>query len=130
VLLFGHKFIASKKFYHVYDIDAVHSTPPSSLIYLHFSESNLDIITYLQENEINFALKVENITQIIYASALNASYIVVEEELAKTAQKIAENYLFDAKILVHIEEEDAIEELALLGVDGVIYPSAVVRVNS
>jgi len=130
VLLFGHKFIPSKKFYHVYDIDAVHSTPPSSLIYLHFSESNLDIITYLQENEINFALKVENIMQIIYASALNASYIVVEEELAKTAQKIAENYLFDAKILVHIEEEDAIEELALLGVDGVIYPSAVVRVNS
>jgi len=130
VLLFGHKFIPSKKFYHVYDIDAVHSTPPSSLIYLDFSESNLDIITYLQENEINFALKVENITQIIYASALNASYIVVEDELAKTAQKIAENYLFDAKILVHIEEEDAIEELALLGVDGVIYPSAVVRVNS
>jgi len=130
VLLFGHKFIPSKKFYHVYDVDAVHSTPPSSLIYLEFSESNLDIITYLQENEINFALKVENITQIIYASALNASYIVVEEELAKTAQKIAENYLFDAKILVHIEEEDAIEELALLGVDGVIYPSAVVRINS
>jgi len=130
VLLFGHKFIPSKKFYHVYDIDAVHSTPPSSLMYLDFSESNLDIITYLQENEISFALKVQNITQIIYASALNASYIVVEEDLAKTAQKIAENYLFDAKILVQIEKEDAIEELALLGIDGVIYPSAVVRVNS
>lgn len=130
MLLFGHKFIPSKKFYHVYDIDAVRSTPPSSLIYLDFDEENLDIISYLYENEIHFALRVKNITQIIYASALNASYIVVEEELAKTAQKIAENYLFDAKILVHIQEDDAIEELALLGVDGVIFPSAVVHVNS
>jgi hypothetical protein len=130
MLFFGHRFIESQKFYHVFDIDTILTTPPSSIIYVEFDETNLDIINYLQENAIKFALKVDNITQITYASALNAAYIVVEPSLAKTAQKIAENYLFDAKILAHIEDEDEIEELALLGIDGVIFPSAVVKVTS
>jgi len=130
MLFFGHRFIESQKFYHVFDIDTITTTPPSSTIYVEFDEANLDIINYLQQNSIKFALKVHNVTQLTYASALNAAYIVVEPALAKTAQKIAENYLFDAKILAHIEEEEEIEELALLGIDGVIFPSAVVRVTS
>ncbi|MDQ7061044.1 MAG: hypothetical protein Q9M43_07815 [Sulfurimonas sp.] len=37
---------------------------------------------------------------------------------------------FDAKILVLIEEESDIQELALLGIDGVIFSSAIVKINS
>ncbi len=129
MLFFGHKFLESPKFYHVFDIDTILTTPPASTIYLEFHEGNLDIINYLKENAITFALKVENITEVAYANALGAAYIIVETALAKTAQKIAENYLFDAKILVVIEEESEIEELVLLGVDGVIFPEAVVRVS-
>jgi len=128
MLFFGHRFIESEKFYHVFDIDTIIQTPPSSTIYVEFDEENLDIINYLKENKINFALKVKNITELMYASALGASYIHVEQELAKTAQKIAENYLFDAKILVHLEDEDKIEEMALLGVDGVIFTEAIVKI--
>jgi len=130
MLFFGHRFIQNQKFYHVFDIDTIATTPPSSIIYVEFDENNLDIITYLQENKILFALKVVHITEVVYASALGASYIVVEQNLAKTAQKIAENYLFDAKILAHINSEDEIEELILLGLDGVICPSAVIKVSS
>jgi hypothetical protein len=50
--------------------------------------------------------------------------------LAKTAQNVAENYLFDAKILVLIEKEDEIEELALLGVDGVVFSNTIIKINS
>ena len=128
MLFFGHRFIESEKFYHVFEIDTIIQTPPSSTIYLEFDEKNLDIITYLNENNIAFALKVSNITALMYASALGASYIPVEQKLAKTAQKIAESYLFDAKILVHIEDEDDIEEMALLGIDGVIFAEAVVKI--
>ncbi len=128
MLLFGHRFIESERFYHVFDIDAIVQTPPSSTIYLEFEEKNLDIIEYLNQNAIKFALKVHNVTELIYASALGASYIHVEQNLAKTAQKIAENYLFDAKILVHIESEDEIEEMALLGIDGVMFAEAIVKI--
>ena len=128
MLFFGHKFIESEKFYHVFDIDTILQTPPSSIIYLEFSEKNLDIITYLRQNNIIFTLKINNVRELLYASALGASYIHIEQTLAKTAQKIAENYLFDAKILVHVENEDEIEEMAILGIDGIIFAEAIVKI--
>ena len=130
MLLFGHRFLHNEEFYHITDIDAIKKTPPSSTILLEFSEENLDIIKYLNENAVTFVLCVENITQVIYASTLNAKYIIVDRELAKTAQSIAETYLFDAKILVRLEDEEEIEEMALLGVDGVIFSNAIIKINS
>ena len=130
MLLFGHRFIPSKNFYHIFDIDAVAKTPPSSTLYLEFDEQNLDIISHLSKNEIKFALGVKNITEILYASALNASFILVNKELSKTAQSIAEEYLFDAKILSHVEDEEELEELALLGIDGAIFPSTFIKISS
>ena len=129
MLIFGHKFIPSKSLYHITDIDSITNTPPSSIIYLEFSEDNLDIIEHANTNQIEFALDVKNITELIYASALDAKYILVSREMAKTAQNIAENYLFDAKILVHISDNEEIEELALLGCDGVVFSNAIIKIN-
>lgn len=130
MLIFGHKFIPSDLFYHITSIEDINHTPPSSTITLAFDESNLDIIAHAKENDIKMALWVDTINQLIYASSLNASYIIVQKEMAKTAQDIAENYLFDAKILVKIEKEDEIEEIALLGIDGVLFSNAVVKITA
>lgn len=130
MLIFGHRFIESEDFYHVSDIESIKNTPPSSTIYLEFNEDNLDIISHLQTNQLVFALRASTIQQIMYASSLGASFIVISEDLAKSAQNIANNYLFDAKILVKIKEEDEIEELAILGVDGVIFSNAIIKTNS
>ena len=130
MLIFGHRFIPSDSFYHIQDIESISNTPPSSVIHIEFGEENLDIITHTNLNQIPTSICAKNITQIIYASSFNASFIVVHSEIAKTAQKIANEYLFDAKILVLIEDEEEIEELALLGVDGVIFSSAIIKINS
>lgn len=130
MLIFGHKFIPSESLYHTPNIDSISNTPPSSVIYLEFSEDNLDIIEHANTNQIAFALNVENITELIYASALGAKYILVSREMAKTAQNIAESYLFDAKILVNIDSNDEIEEIAILGCDGVIFSNAIIKINS
>ncbi len=130
MIFFGHRFIESENFYHISSIEAIQNTPSSSTLYIEFSETNLDIITHAFLNSMPTAIYVQNVTQLLYASSFNASFIVVEKELAKTAQNVAENYLFDAKILVLIEKEDEIEELALLGVDGVIFPNTVIKINS
>jgi len=129
MLLFGHRFIKSDSFYHIFDIDAIQKTPPSSTVYLDFNEENLDIIEHLHLNHINFALGITTLKELIYAAALGASYIMISKKLAKTAQGIAETYLFDAKLLVHIHDEDEIEEMAYLGIDGVIFPEAIVKVS-
>jgi hypothetical protein len=130
MILLGHKFIPSESLYHVEDIDAIEHTPPSSTLYLEFSQERLDIINHARVNNINFTLKVKNIKELIYASSLGAKYIIVPKNMAKTAQDIAENYLFDAKILVHTDDDKEIEEMALLGIDGLIYPNTIVKVNS
>ncbi len=130
MLIFGHRFIESEAFYHVVNIDAITNTPPSSTIYLAFNEENLDIIKHLKINQISFALEVKDIKELIYASSLDASYIVVTKEILSAAQNIANNYLFDAKILVMIEDEDKIQEMAILGIDGVIFSNAIIKINS
>ena len=130
MLIFGHRFILSDSFYHVQSIEGILNSPPSSIIYLDFSEKNLDIIEHLKENQIPFALNVKNITEIIYASSLEASFIMIEQNLVKIANDIANNYLFDAKVIVHIKDESEIEEMAILGVDGVVFNNAIVKINS
>ena len=130
MLLFGHRFIKNESFFHISDIDAIVKTPSNSTIYLEFSEKNLDIIDYLNANSISFTLSVKNITELIYASSLQARFILVQKELASTAQSIAESYLFDAKILVAIESEDEIQEMAQLSLDGVMFSNAVVKINA
>jgi len=130
MLILGHKFIPSHNLYHISNIDAIVNTPPNSCLFLDFSEDNLETIEYLIENKLSFCLGVENITQVIYASSLGASYILVNEDLAKTAQNLANNYLFDSKILVNIQKEDKIKDIALLGIDGVLFSNAVIKINS
>ena len=130
MLIFGHRFIQNSNFYHIQSIGAILNSPPSSIIYLDFDEKNLDIINHLKDNKIPFSLNVKNITEIIYASSLEASFIIVQNHLAKTANDLANNYLFDAKILVHIEDEVEIEKMATIGVDGVIFNNAIIKINS
>lgn len=130
MLLYGHRFIPSVSFYHVLDIDSITNTPPSSIIHVDFSENNLDIINHAKVNQMTLSISCQTISEIIYASSLEASYIIVKKELAQKANKLANDYLFDAKILVLIEEESEIEDLALLGVDGVIFTNAIIKIHS
>lgn len=130
MILFGHRFIESESFYHISDIVSIKNTPSNSIIYLDFSEENLDIIEHLNVNSVKFALHVSSIKELIYAHILGAAYITLPQKMAKDAQKIANEYLFDAKILAHIEDEDEIEELAYIGVDGAIFSKAIIKISS
>lgn len=129
MLFIGHRFIQSPKFYHISDIANIERTPASSIIYLNFSEDNLDIIQHLQNNAVTFALEIQNIKELLYAAALGASYVTCNATLAKTAQKVAEHYLLDTKILVHVTDEESLEEFALLGIDGVIFAAGIIKVS-
>ncbi|MDY0117557.1 MAG: hypothetical protein RBR59_08275 [Sulfurimonadaceae bacterium] len=130
MILLGHRFIKSEPLYHIPDIDSIQNTPPSSTLYLMFNENNLDIVEHCRLNDIAFALHAISITEIIYAHAMDARFIVIPKELAKTAQRIANDYLFDAKILVQCDDEEDIEELAIVGVDGIIFSNGIVKINS
>ncbi|MBU0631797.1 hypothetical protein KKA17_04060 [bacterium] len=130
MILFGHRFIESETFYHIDSVASIRKTPSNSLIYLEFNEENLDIIEHLTSSDIRFALHVTSIKEVIYAENLGATYIVLEQNLAKDAQKIANEYLFDAKILAHADDENDIEDLAYQGIDGAIFLKAIIKISS
>ena len=64
---------------------------------------------------------VKSIKEAIYASNFNAKYIICENELAKKLQKIADNYMWDSKILTIIKSSDDLEKVAIEEIDGAIY---------
>lgn len=128
MLFFGHPFIASAHFYHIYDVESIAKTPSNALLFVVFDEKNLDLIAYMRENRLHFALEVASLKEALFAEQLGARYIITDESLVKSVQSAAEHYLFDAKILCRIHEEEMIERCAKEGIDGVIYAEAIIRV--
>jgi len=129
MLIFGHTYIEFTPFYHISEISDIERTPANSTLFLEFNEANLDVIKHLQSNKLRFALEVTNLEALVLAHNLNCTYMVVSETLAKSAQTVAENYLFDAKILCRVQQDQALEEIILEGIDGVIYPSAIIKAS-
>jgi len=130
MLLFGHPYINFKPLYHIAEIGDIEHTPPNSTLFLRFEEQNLDLVRHLQHNGLPFALEVESIEELVFAHNFGAKYIVVSAVFAKEAQEVAENYLFDAKILSRLQNEGDLAEKIREGIDGVIYPQAIIKISS
>ncbi|MDO9208104.1 MAG: hypothetical protein Q7T91_07610 [Sulfuricurvum sp.] len=130
MILFGHPLIPSEHFYHIESIDAISNTPSNSVITLFFEEQNLDIIDHLHLNSIRFALYVTTPVQAVLAENLHATYLIVTTKNGSEIQKVAEHYLFDAKVLGYCEEEENLEELIDMRLDGAIFGEAIVKITS
>lgn len=130
MLLFGHPYIPSHPFYHIDAIEAIRHTPANSIVALYFAPENLDIIEYLRQNGVRFALHVKTPSEAVIAENLGASYLIVLPKEAEEVQKVAEHYLFDAKVLGYIEEMEDLEDLIELRLDGAIFADAMIKVNS
>jgi len=116
--IFGHDFIENRQFYFISKIEDIKKTSPNSVILCDF---NKEIITYCKNQDILFGVKVRNIKELILSSASNASYLLTNREFAKEAQNIANEYMFDAKILLISKDENDIEFCAKNGIDGILF---------
>ena len=120
MILIGDNLIPHKGFSFIDSILDIEHTVPNSTLIFNYDEN---LLLYCRKNALNNAVVVSSITEAIYCNALNSQYIICEKKLAKIIQKIAENYMFDAKVLAIIESRDEIEKIALNEIDGVIYTS-------
>lgn len=130
MLLFGHPYVSSQPFYHIDAIEAIRHTPSNSVVALYFSPENLDIIDYLRQNSIRFALHVESITDAVIAENLGASYLIVLPKHSSEIQKVAEHYLFDAKVLGYLDNMEDLEDLIELRLDGAIFAEAIIKITT
>lgn len=118
MILIGDKLVPYEEFYPVTSIEEIQKTKANSTISFRFNE---ELLRYSYENNLNFAVIVDSIKDSIYANALNSKYIISNKNLAKSIQKIAENYMFDSKILAIIDSNNELEEIASYEIDGIIY---------
>lgn len=115
MLIFGHPKIPAPSFHLVENKEQIASTPPNSIVRFAF---DFEMLRYCQKNGIQVAVEIANIKEAVYANALHASFLLCPFDLAKKVQKIAENYLFDAKVIALMDER-LIEKAIEAGIDGV-----------
>jgi len=125
MLIFGHDYIDYETFAVVDDISDIASTKPNQTLLIKSVDIDIQTIKYCKSNNISYAILCQNIKDALFANALNASYIITNKSNSKTIQDIATEYMFDAKILAFITSTEEIEDLAKLGIDGVIFEKAI-----
>lgn len=116
--IIGDKIVPFEEFFKVLNIEEIKNTKPNSLLFFEFNE---ELLKYCFEQNLNFFVEIFSIKEGLYANNLNAKYIVCKKSLAKKIQKIADNYMFDSKILAVIKSSEELEEIALNEIDGAIY---------
>lgn len=124
MILIGHKLVPYAPLYQVSTIKDITSTKPNSTVLFHLY--NEELLHYCKDNKITFSLHVKNLTEACIANALGAKFILVNDTLAIEVQNVANEYLFDSKILLQIKDESQIEKAIKDSIDGIIYFSAII----
>ena len=124
MIVIGHPWIKSQRFSKVFSVEDIKNTQTNDIVLL---ESLLDShghAQYCQENNIAYAVLTDSLDDAVFANALGAKYMICEKDVALMIQPIAQEYLFDARVLVLIHNEKEISQIAKSGIDGVIFAEA------
>ena len=126
MIIIGDKYIPYENISKIDNIKDIKSTKPNIVVWFYFDK---DIMQYCMQNDINYAVVTTSIKESVYSNSLNAKYIISPNNILEPIQKIAENYMFDSKILAVIKNENEIEDIAIKQIDGVIFKQIMDRNN-
>ncbi|MDY0321115.1 MAG: hypothetical protein RBR23_05205 [Arcobacteraceae bacterium] len=118
MILIGDPIIPCEDVFKISTVEDIKNTKSNSTIIFEF---NVDIMTYCKDNKVKYGVMVSSVKEAIYANALGTKYIISDIYTAEKIQKVAQNYMFDSRILAIIEQDAQIEQVALKEIDGVIY---------
>ncbi|MEZ4694268.1 MAG: hypothetical protein R2837_09835 [Aliarcobacter sp.] len=118
MIIIGDKLVPFENFSNIKEIEDIKNTKANSILLFVYKDS---LLKYCYENQLSFAVVVNDIKEAIYSNSLNAKYIISKKKLAKKLQKIADNYMYDSKILAIIDSNEELENISKNEIDGVIY---------
>ena len=125
MILIGHPWIESPEFCRAYSKEDIKKSRPDQIVLLEPLVDSHVLAQHCRDNEIAYAVVVNSLDDAIYTNALGAVYMICDEDTALVIQPIAENYLFDTRVLVLIHSEKEISKIARGGIDGVIFAGAI-----
>ena len=118
MLILNHELLEKLEIKKIDSIKDVENSLPKAFLIV----QDLQLAKFCFENSIAYCALVEGIKDSLFFVNLGAKYLLTKDlEFAKVLQNLAENYLFDSKILLAIKEESEIEKVAKSGIDGVIF---------
>jgi hypothetical protein len=118
MILIGDKLVPFENISFISNIEEIKHTKANSSIIFYYDN---ELLSYCSKNELAYAVIVKSIKEAIYSNNLNAKYIISQKELAIELQKIADNYMYDSKILAIIDSNEEFEQIAKCEIDGIIY---------
>ena len=125
MLVIGHPWVKSQKLCKVFSIEDIKNIHANDIVLLEPLVDSHSFAQYCQDNTIAYAVVANSLENAIFANALGAKYMICEEDIALMIQPIAQEYLFDTRILVLIHNEKEISKIARGGIDGVIFSEAI-----
>jgi nicotinate-nucleotide pyrophosphorylase len=106
-------------FYKVSNIEEILSSSKNSTIIFKYNKADINLYKFCKEHNIEFAVEINSVEEFIFLINLNAKYALVDNlKLAKTLQKLADNYLTQTKIIVKSSIKN-IENIAMNEIDGI-----------
>jgi hypothetical protein len=120
MIIIGHEKIEFEKIYVVHSLEDIGYSMPNSCVVFNY---NLEMMEYCKKNDIAYGVYTKHIKEAVLANAMETKYIITLNSTSKEIQDIANEYMFDAKILEIVPSDDAISSVAKKGVDGIIYES-------
>ncbi len=134
MLIIGDELLGYKNFIKIVKLEEIKNTKNCDVLCFDF---NKNLLAFCKENDLACGVFISSLREAIYANAFFADYLLLNEktnkdlgkEFTKKVQDIANEYIFDSKVLAVIDSEDEIEELALKGIDGVIFQSIIKNIE-
>ncbi|HDZ5066233.1 TPA: hypothetical protein RTH01_001526 [Campylobacter jejuni] len=115
MLIIGHKLLKNPNFSFIKSIEEIKDSNIYCIVY------DEKLISYLSQNDFEFAILVQNKDEIFLANALGAKFLLCDDKkLAKFATKVAEFYVFDSRVLMIVDQLENFEKFYQLKIDGVI----------
>ncbi|HDZ5084941.1 TPA: hypothetical protein RTH03_000171 [Campylobacter jejuni] len=115
MLIIGHKLLKNPNFSFIKSIEEIKDSNIYCIVY------DEKLISYLSQNDFEFAILVQNKDEIFLANALGAKFLLCDDKkLAKFATKVAEFYVFDSRVLMIVDKLEDFEKFYQLKIDGVI----------
>lgn len=127
MLIFGHPWVDSPRFRKIFTAEEISQVASEEIILLEPLSDSITLAHYCQNNQKDFAVTVNTVTEALFANALGSRYVVCQSEDAPKIQPVAQDYLFDTKILALINSDKEISKMAAFSIDGVIFPEVIIQ---
>lgn len=127
--IIGHPLIPHQDFSKIKSTQDISHVLPDAMIWWEASQDRDCVLArFCQENQIPYAVEIQNLKELLIYTNLDAKYLIAPKKSILPFQSILKEYVLDSLLLCRISEESELEDLALQGIDGVIFESLLLKV--